>query len=282
MRRYGILAIVAWCYVSTGKTEAYTTVFFSACQTANLENSGVTSDTISSDGYLFTYTRDKLFEGGTGQPIGRPVRVPWPDGVEAQAVTTPPPGVTDYKARITIQRVDGAVFDLPAFTAKLLANTYGAGGAIEIMPLVNGEDAFNDPLYFDVTGFYGQTFSYDTSPNPWGSTALLVGYDTYKVALYVDFAFVALTLESAVAGSEACCLSDNSCTDVPAESCLALSGITQGPGSTCLCTTCTPPIPIPATSGWTLLVIALLLMTAGTVLRTRLHRRYCNMHNTPA
>jgi len=28
--------------------------------------------------------------------------VAWPVGVEAQAVTTPPPGVTDYKARITL------------------------------------------------------------------------------------------------------------------------------------------------------------------------------------
>ena len=65
-----------------------------------------------------------------------PCAVPWPQGVEAQAVTVPPPGVTDYKARITLQRVDGAVFDLTAFTAKLLANTAGAGADFEIMPLL--------------------------------------------------------------------------------------------------------------------------------------------------
>lgn len=173
------------------------TVFFDSSQTATLVTSGVTSDTIRSNGYVFTYTRDKLFTGGTGQVIGRQVRVPWPDGVEAQAVTTPPPGITDHKARITIRRVDGNVFDLTAFTAQLLANTAGAGGSIEIMPVLDGEDAFNDPLYFNATGYYGSTFSYDTSPNYLGSTALLTGYDTYKIGLYVDFALIGLTLECA-------------------------------------------------------------------------------------
>ena len=177
---------------------ASTVVFFDSSQVATLVTSGVTSDTIRSNGYLFTYTRDKLFTGGIGpDPIGRQVRVPWPKGVEAQAVTTPPPGFTDYKARITLSRVDGDVFDLTAFTAKLLANTGGAGGAIEIMPSLNGEDGYNDPLYFDATGYYGQSFSYDTSPNYLGSTALLKGFDRYFVNLYVDFALTALTLEGA-------------------------------------------------------------------------------------
>ncbi len=193
--------VSSFCFTPVA-TIAATTVFFDASQVATLVASGVTSDTISSNGYLFTYTRDKLFTGGTGQPIGRPVRVPWPDGVEAQAVTTPPPGVTDYKARITLQRVDGNVFDLTAFTARLLANTAGAGGAIEIMPVVNGEDAFADPLYFDATGYYGSTFSYDTSPNYLGSTALLKGYDTYKIGLYVDFALIALILDIASAPAD--------------------------------------------------------------------------------
>jgi len=130
MTRATRLAVaVASCYFSCAAANAATTVFFDSSQVAAPVASGVTSDTISSNGYLFTYTRDKLFTGGTGQVIGRQVRVPWPDGVEAQAVTTPPPGVTDYKARITVQRVDGNVFDLTAFTAQLLANTAGAGGA---------------------------------------------------------------------------------------------------------------------------------------------------------
>jgi len=176
---------------------ADTTIFFSPSQVATPVEAAVTSDTIRTNGYLFTYTRDKLFTGGTGQIIGRPVRVPWPQGVEAQAVTTPPPGITDYKARLTIQRADGSLFNLISFTAQLLANTAGAGANIEIMPLVNGEDAFNDPLYFNATGFYGGTFSYDESYNYLGSTALLKNFDTYKIGLYVDFAFTALVLEGA-------------------------------------------------------------------------------------
>lgn len=75
------------------------------------------------------------------EPIGRPVRVACPDGLEAQAVTTGPnPG----KARIVIERVDGGVFDVTAFTAKLLANTAATGAAFEIMPSVGGEDGFGD------------------------------------------------------------------------------------------------------------------------------------------
>ena len=274
-----VAAAVCYCFSNTA-VNAEMAVFFDSCQVATPVSSGVTSDTVSSGGYLFTYTRDKLFTGGTGQPIGRAVRVPWPDGVEAQAVTTPPPGVTDYKARITLERVDGAVFDLPAFTAKLLANTFGAGGAIEIMPLVNGEDAFNDPLYFDVTGFYGQTFSYDTSPNPWGSTALLTGYDTYKIALYVDFAFVDLTLNSAVPNDQACCLPNYSCAELATDNCVTQGGTAQGVGSTCVCTSCPLPAGIPTTREWGLVAMTLLLLSAGSVVLLGRHSPLGSVINT--
>lgn len=269
-RAVSFFVAVVFCCLSYTPANAETTVFFDSCQIATPVASGVTSDTVSSRGYLFTYTRDKLFTGGTGQPIGRPVRVPWPDGVEAQAVTTPPPGVTDYKARITIERVDGQVFDLTAFTAKLLANTAGAGGAIEIMPLVNGEDAFSNPLYFDASGYYGQTFSYDTSPNPWGSTALLTGFGTYKIGLYVDFAFVDLTLGSSVPGDQSCCLPDLSCADLATASCVTQGGTAQGVGTSCVCTSCAAPVGIPTTSEWGLAAMTLLLLAAGSLmLRSR-------------
>jgi hypothetical protein len=186
------------CWLYGRAAPGATVVFFDDAQIATPVASGVTWDTISSNGYLFTYTRDKLFTGGIGpDPIGRTVRVPWPAGVEAQAVTTPPPGVTDYKARLTLQRVDGEVFDLTAFTAKLLANTAGAGADFEIMPKLRGEDGFNDPLYFNANGYYGSSFSYDTTPNYLGSTALLKGFDEYVITLYVDYALTALTLEGA-------------------------------------------------------------------------------------
>jgi hypothetical protein len=115
--------------------------------------------------------------------------VSWPDGIHAQFITTP----VATKASITIQRVDGGVFDLTSFTAKLLANA-GAGRAIEIVPMLNGQEPFPDPFYFDVSGVAGQSFSYDTSPNPYGTTAPLVGYDTYVINLTLDYALTALTL----------------------------------------------------------------------------------------
>jgi hypothetical protein len=168
---------------------AVVTVYFNPSQVATPVASGPTWDTISSQGYLFTYTRDKLFTGGGPNPIGRPVMITWPTGVEAQFITTPTAG----NATITVQRVDGGVFDLTSFTAKLLANA-GAGRAIEIVPMLNGQEPFPDPFYFDVTGVTGQSFSYDTSPNPLGTTAPLVGYDTYMINLTLDYALTALTL----------------------------------------------------------------------------------------
>lgn len=129
---------------------AGTILFFNINQIATLVSSGTTSDTLMSEGYRFTYTRDKLFTGGVGltNPIGRGVRIPWPEGVEAQYVTS---GSNPTKASITIRREDGSVFDLTSFTVKLLANA-GAGRAIEIVPLLNGEEPLNNPLYFDASG----------------------------------------------------------------------------------------------------------------------------------
>jgi hypothetical protein len=171
---------------------AATVTFFDPTQVATLVAEGPSWDKISSGGYYFTYTRDKLFTGGGGVPIGRPVRVPWPQGVEAQAVTA---GPNPSKAKITIERVDGDIFDINAFSAKLLANTAGAGADFEVVPFLNGEEVLPDPVIFNATGFYGQTFSYNTTPNPWGQSTLpLTGYDKYSIDLYVDFAWTALTL----------------------------------------------------------------------------------------
>jgi len=198
IRRKLVAFVASLGCILCAAANASTVVFFDSSQVATPVVSGITSDTISSEGYLFTYTRDKLFTGGLGGgPIGRAERVSWPDGLESQAVTTPPPGLTDYKARITLQRIDGDVFDLTGFTAKLLANTAGAGGTFEVVPFLNGEEVFANPVTFNATGNAGNLFSYDTSPNPLGSTALLTGFDKYTIDLYVDFALVGLTLEGA-------------------------------------------------------------------------------------
>ena len=182
--------LAALLFLLPAAAPAVVTVYFDPSQVATLIQAGDTFDTIACQGYLFTYTRDKLFTGGTGQVIGRQVRIPWPDGLEAQYVTE---GPSPTKASITVKRQDGGVFDLTSFTAHLLANA-GAGRAIEIVPLLGGQEPLPDPLYFDVSGNYGMEFAYDTSPNPWGSTAALVGYDEYRINLTLDYALVALTL----------------------------------------------------------------------------------------
>ncbi len=186
-------AAAAFLVLLPNAAPAVVTVYFDPSQVATLVDEGVTSDTVECQGYLFTSTRDKLFTGGGSVIIGRQVRIPWPGGLEAQYVTA---GPLPTKASITVRRQDGGVFDLTSFTAHLLGNA-GAGRAVEIVPLLGGEELLPDPLYFDVSGNYGFEFSYDTSPNPWGSTAALVGYDEYRINLTLDFALTALTLTDA-------------------------------------------------------------------------------------
>jgi hypothetical protein len=187
-----VLGLLLGALLSSADARAAFTVYFDPAQVATFVGAGTTTDTISCEGYLFIYTRDKLFTGGGPVPIGRPVRVAWPTGVEAQYVTAGPnPG----KATITVRRVDGALFDIVSFTARLLANA-GAGRTLEIVPKLNGEEPFNDPFPFDMSGMAGNEFSYDRSPNPWGTTAPLVGFDTYVMGLTLDYALTALTLES--------------------------------------------------------------------------------------
>lgn len=174
--------------INPGAAQAATAVFFDSSQSTNLVASGTTSDTIGTEGYLFTVTRDKLFTGGVGltNPVGRYIRVPWPDGLEAQAVTA---GPVLSAARITIQRQDGLPFALESFIVQLLANTAGAGGSLEIMPLLNGEDGLPNPFTYDATGYAGRQFTNDTPE--------LAGFEAYQMTLYVDYALMRLTVVDA-------------------------------------------------------------------------------------
>jgi hypothetical protein len=181
----GVISATLFC----AETNAVTTTFFDASEGETLISTNLTSDTVSSRGYLFTYSLDKWWSAGLGgAPTGRSTSVNWPDGVQAQAVTVAPPGGTTGSASITLRRVDGKPFALESFKAKLLANTAATGAAIEIMPQLNGQDAFNDPVMFDATGYGGMIFPYSTT---------LAGYDTYIVNLWTDFALVGLTVSDA-------------------------------------------------------------------------------------
>jgi hypothetical protein len=163
---------------------AMTINFFNPTRPASLLASSTTSRTLRSGGYLFTHTVDGYWSSYPGgPPTGRFFSVFWPNGVQAQAVTAGPD--TGIGANITIRRADGQPFELRSFTGRLLANTAATGGAFEIMPKLHGEDAFNDPVMFDASGYAGNAFAHSPA---------LAGYDTYVIHLWVDWALVALTV----------------------------------------------------------------------------------------
>lgn len=193
-----VAAPVAWAAFLAGAgwdLRAVTTEYFNPSQVAVPVSSDPTSDTVRSGDYLFTHSLDKWWYPtisiGGGTPTGRFQSVLWPAGLHAQAVTAGPTGLLNpgSPAAITLKRADGAVFDVLSFSVKLLANTSGAGGSVEVMPLLNGNDGFPDPLALDASGQGGQTFHY--------TTPTLVGFDTYQMTLYVDFALVGVVVRDA-------------------------------------------------------------------------------------
>ncbi len=182
-RRLSMLVVLtSWMWITPG-VQAVTNVFFTGSQTALLIVSNINAVTLQSGDYLFTYSADGYWSSGGGPPTGRFFSVHWPNGVQAQAITAGPN--LGVGANITLKRADGKRFDLRAFTGKILLNTAGAGGAFEIMPKLDGNDAFNDPVMYDCTGYAGASFPYTTA---------LAGYDTYQVHMWGDFALTALTL----------------------------------------------------------------------------------------
>lgn len=182
-KRFINLVALGGCLACGSVAEAVTNTFFTGSQTATLIISNINSVTIQSGDYRFIYSVDGYWSSGGGPPTGRFFSIFWPNGVQAQAITSGP--LLGSGANIMLKRADGKVFDLRAFTGKILANTAGAGGQFEVMPQVNGQDAFPDPLMFDATGYAGQSFQH---------TPALAGYDTYKIHLWVDWAVTALTL----------------------------------------------------------------------------------------
>jgi hypothetical protein len=185
-RRLPVAALfTALIFASVAPAATNTNVFFNVAQTMTVVSSNLTTITINSSGYLFTYSQDGYFTGGVGltNPVGRFFSVLWPDGIDAQAYTAGP--LVGKGANITIKRADGKKFNLQSFTGKILLNTAGAGAAFEIMPQLNGNDAFADPLMYDCSGYAGMSFPY---------TPALAGYDTYAIHMWGDFALTALTL----------------------------------------------------------------------------------------
>jgi hypothetical protein len=191
-QKHQIIATVVCIFICVPTVHAVTIVFFNASQSATVVATNMTSTTISSSGYRFTYSQDNWWSPtGSGPPTGRFQSIFWPAGLNAQTQTAGPSGplTTQIPATITIKRVDGLPFDLTTFTAKILGNTAGAGGAFEIMPLLNGNDGFANPLTLDCTGYSGATFTYNTPE--------LTGFDTYNISMWMDYGLMSLTVVDA-------------------------------------------------------------------------------------
>jgi hypothetical protein len=181
-RQFSAVVVIWGCLLGASTSQGVTNIFFTGSQTSTLIVSNINAVTIQSGDYRFTYSADGYWSSGGGVPTGRFFSIYWPTGVQAQAITAGP--LLGTGANITLKRVDGALFDLQAFTGRILLNTAGAGGAFEIMPQLNGNDGFPNPLQYDCTGYGGQSFSYTTA---------LAGYDTYQIHMWGDFALTALT-----------------------------------------------------------------------------------------
>lgn len=185
----------------SGMAHAITVSFFDSSQSYALDTSGQTFNTLTSEGYRFTYSQDKLFTGGVGLtiPIGRSNSISWPVGLHAQGITVDPVD----KARVTIQRTDGNVFDIEAFSTVIYSFS-SAGADFEVVPKLLGEDLYNDPVYFPGTGNTGIRYTYNRSGTiyPGGltygqSTSPLTGADSYTIAYFGDFGLTGITLHDA-------------------------------------------------------------------------------------
>ncbi len=186
-----VLISLLWVLCSALPASAVTNHFFHAGLIATLVSSNMSSATISSSGYYFTYSLDNWWSATPGgPPTGRFQSVLWPDGVDAQTITTGPTGplTQQISASITFSRVDGQLFDFQSFTGQILGNTAGAGASFEIMPQLNGQDMLPNPLTFDATGYAGSSFTYSPA---------LSGYDSYTLSLWMDFALTQLTVADA-------------------------------------------------------------------------------------
>lgn len=113
-------------------------------------------------------------------PIGRFNYHSWPVGLHCQAITMP--ANSQKGAFMYIRRVDGQPFAIPEFTFQLLANTAATGANLEITPLLDGEDMYNDPVMFDASGYGKMNFHYSGMAQE------------YKLKLFVDFAIMQIKL----------------------------------------------------------------------------------------
>src|SRR5580765_6917979 len=117
IKRFSVLMTVCACLAGAPATQAATNVFFTGSQTSTLVVSNINAVTIQSGDYRFTYSADGYWSSGGGTPTGRFFSIVWPNGVQAQAITSGP--LLGNGANITLKRADGKRFDLLSFTGRI-------------------------------------------------------------------------------------------------------------------------------------------------------------------
>jgi hypothetical protein len=93
---------------------------------------------------------------------------------------------------VVVRRTDSLPFDLTSLTFRLFANTAGAGGSLEIMPIYADGSEPPDPIALDATGISGNTFTYSGSV-----LAPLANAQQLTLSLYVDFGLMSLQVTDA-------------------------------------------------------------------------------------
>ena len=158
---------------STQSTSSLTT-FFQSSQTYSIVTSNPNLYSLSSGDYIFQFTQDP----------SRPIYTfAWITGFYAQSSAT--------SAQVTIRRKDGKVFDVITFGVTLMCSSLALGADIEVMPSLNGNDVFNDPILFPATGYSLYKFVY-------GSTTLptsLTGADQYVFTYFCDINYTSFTFK---------------------------------------------------------------------------------------
>ena len=130
---------------SSSSSDGGSITFFDASQSYQLNTAGKYSNSLTTQGYVFTYSQDKV--------LGRPITVTWPTGLEMQSVSGVPLPATlkvqifisffnkftsvCYEIMLTffigkVQRVDLKPFTITTFTVRLICSTLATGASIEV------------------------------------------------------------------------------------------------------------------------------------------------------
>jgi hypothetical protein len=141
-----------------------------------LDTSGSYSNLLTSNGYRFTYSQNKVITS-----VNNAV---WPTGLHLQELTSGSVG----PAKATIARIDKKPFSIVSFSATLLCSVVGESASFKWVPRLLGEDLLNDEVLYSTNGYgTGTTLTFN-------SLSLLTGGDSYSVTFPCDVVLNSITV----------------------------------------------------------------------------------------